>query len=88
MASTIPLLPEKHSGIPKNLFEKARKAKALIDKTRTKTPNLDSRLAVVPQGIGRVQLFEALEELGGQLGKENVEVNDKPLVDGWYMERE
>jgi hypothetical protein len=86
-ASKIPLLAGKHSGIPANLLAKAEKAKALIYETRTKSTDIGQRSVVIPQGIEKARFFEALDELGGQLGMENVEINDKPLVDGWYMER-
>jgi hypothetical protein len=85
--STIPLLAEKHSGIPANLLAKAEKAKALIYETRKKSTDIGQRSVVIPQGIEKARFFEALEELDVQLGTENVEINDKPLVDGWYMER-
>jgi len=86
--SEVPLLSEKHSGIPENLFEKAKNAKALIYETRTKEQNTRHRLPVIPQGVEKETFIRALEELADKLGTENVEVNDKPLVDGWYMERE
>jgi hypothetical protein len=85
--SKIPLLGEKHSGIPANLLAKAQKAKALIYGTRTESTNTRQRSVVIPQGIEKTRFLAALDELGGLLGQENVEVNDKPLVDGWYMER-
>ncbi|KAK3934632.1 hypothetical protein QBC46DRAFT_426536 [Diplogelasinospora grovesii] len=85
-SSVVPVLPAKHSGIPQYLFEKATAAKKTIFKGRTKPAKQRQRVPVVPQGIERDAFIAALEELGGQLGKENVEVNDKPLVDGWYME--
>lgn len=85
--SEIPLLSEKHSGIPQNLLGKAQKAKSLIYETRTKETNTRQRLPVIPQGVEKEAFTRALDELGEQFGKENVEVNDKPLVDGWYMER-
>jgi hypothetical protein len=85
--SQVPLLSEKHSGIPQNLLEKAQKAKALIYDTRTKDTGTRQRLPVIPQGIEKENFDRALEELAQQLGNENLEVNDKPLVDGWYMER-
>ena len=86
--SPVPLLAEKHSGIPENLLEKAQRAKALIYDTRTKDPSTRQRLPVIPQGIEKDAFIQALENLAQQLGKANVEVNDKLLVDGWYMERE
>ncbi|KAE8448728.1 hypothetical protein EG329_008943 [Mollisiaceae sp. DMI_Dod_QoI] len=84
--SPVPLLSEKHSGIPENLLDKAQNAKALIYETRTKPSSTRQRLPVIPQGIEKTRFIHALDELGQSLGNENVEVNDKPLVDGWYME--
>lgn len=86
--SKVPLLAEKHSGIPANLLTKAEKAKALIFETRTESVDRRQRSVVIPQGIEKTQFLKALEELGQLLGRDNVEFNDKPLVDGWYMERE
>jgi hypothetical protein len=40
-----------------------------------------------PSGIDKSTFIKALDELSYQLGTNNVEVNEKPLVDGWYMER-
>lgn len=85
--SSIPLLSEKHSGIPQNLLQKAQDAKALIYQTRTTSSNERRRLPAIPQGIEKTRFFQALQELQQIIGDENVEVNDKPLVDGWYMER-
>ncbi|KAI1086685.1 vanillyl alcohol oxidase [Rostrohypoxylon terebratum] len=84
--SDVPLLSEKHSGIPGFLLEKARKAKAGVFETRTKPKTTRNRLPVIPHGIDERVFSDALEELGTQLGQENVERNDKPLMDGWYME--
>lgn len=83
----IPTLPETHSGIPPYLLPKATRAKEAVFSGRTKPAKPRSReVPVVPQGVSRDQFLEALEELKRELGEENVEVNDKPLKDGWYME--
>ncbi|KAK3306379.1 uncharacterized protein B0T15DRAFT_527077 [Chaetomium strumarium] len=84
--SDVPTLPGTHSGIPVYLLEKARKAKEGIFEGRTKPLNDRQRLPVVPQGIERDDFLRALAELKSELGDEHVEVNDKPLRDGWYME--
>ncbi|KAK3361274.1 hypothetical protein B0T24DRAFT_692222 [Lasiosphaeria ovina] len=84
--SAVPTLPGTHSGIPTFLLEKAQKAKEGIFETRTKPASERQRLPVVPQGIERDEFTKALAELQGQLGAEHVEINDKPLKDGWYME--
>lgn len=86
-AVSVPLLSDKHSGIPGNLHQKAANAKALIYEGRTISNSERKRLPVIPQGIDREIFFKAVQELQQSLGNENVEVNDKPLVDGWYMER-
>lgn len=85
--SQIPTLATAHSGIPSFLLEKAQRAKDAVFETRTKGRNERRRLPVLPQGVEQDVFFQALAELKTELGEENVEINDKPLVDGWYMER-
>jgi hypothetical protein len=84
----VPTLPEVHSGIPKYLLEKATRAKNSVLEGSTKTQKERQRLPVVPQGIEREEFLKALAELKEKLGAQHVEVNDKPLNDGWYMERQ
>ncbi len=81
--SDVPTLPGTHSGIPTYLLDKARKTKEGIFEGRTKPVKERQRLPVVPQGIERDDFIAALEDLKQQLGTDNVEVNDKPLKDGW-----
>jgi hypothetical protein len=81
--SDVPTLPGTHSGIPVYLLDKARQAKEGIYEGRTKPQNERHRLPVVPQGIERDDFLKALADLQKQLGTEHVEVNDKPLRDGW-----
>jgi hypothetical protein len=80
---SIPTLEEKHNGVPARLLHKAHRAKALIQDTATKPLRPRQRLPVIPQGIERSRFFLAIDELSTQLGSKNVEVNDKPLDDGW-----
>ncbi len=82
-ASDIPVLPASHSGIPTFLLEKAQNAKRAVFETRTKPESNRQRLPVIPQGIDHNTFFEALDDLRGQIGSEYVEINDKPLKDGW-----
>ncbi|KAI1505580.1 hypothetical protein F5X99DRAFT_248887 [Biscogniauxia marginata] len=84
--SSVPLLSEKHSGIPDYLLDKAKDVKAEIFDARTKAPSQRNRLPVIPQGVEEKAFFEAIGEIRAQLGPDHVEVNDKPLKDGWYME--
>lgn len=81
--SDVPLLSEKHSGIPDFLLEKAKEMKAATFKLKTKTESPRARLPVIPHGVKEQVFLDALAELRGQLGAANVERNDKPLVDGW-----
>jgi hypothetical protein len=83
--SDVPTLPASHSGIPTYLLDKARKAKEGIFEGRTEPQNERQRLPVVPQGIERDDFLKALAELQEQLGVEHLQINDKPLRDGWCV---
>ncbi len=80
---SIPTLEQKHNGVPARLLHKAHRAKALIQGIATKPLRPRKRLPVIPQGIDRSRFFLAIDELSKELGNENVQVNDKPLDDGW-----
>ncbi|KAF3399468.1 Vanillyl-alcohol oxidase [Talaromyces pinophilus] len=84
--SPTPTLSEKHSGIPSRLYEKAQYAKSLILDIATKEQNDRKRGVAIPAGVEKNTYMKAIDELAQQLGKENVELNDQPLKDGWYME--
>lgn len=81
--SDVPTLAQKHSGIPENLLDKARAMKKDTFDKRTKPVNERLRLPVIPQGVAKDVFFLALEELRGEIGTDHVELNDKPLEDGW-----
>lgn len=83
----IPTLAQKHSGIPAHLLDKARQQKKNAFDVRTKLVNDRQRLPVLPKGISEKKFHEALNELQSELGSEHVELNDKPLIDGWYVQR-
>lgn len=83
--SDIPTLAQKHSGIPESLLKKAQAVKKDTFAKRTKPLNERQRLPVIPQGISKERFFEALDELRGDFGAENVELNDQPLRDGWQV---
>lgn len=79
----VPTLAQKHSGIPESLREQARIVKKNTFDRRTKSVDDRQRLPVIPQGVSRETFNEALAELRREIGADNVEVNDKPLKDGW-----
>lgn len=85
--SVTPTLTSSHSGIPSRLLHKATHAKSLIydGKTEPDTAPLTRGLPI-PQGISKRALLEAINELKSAIGASNVEVNDKEITNGWYME--
>ncbi|KAI3337199.1 vanillyl alcohol oxidase [Xylariaceae sp. AK1471] len=84
----VPLLSEKYSGIPECLLEKAQHAKAHALSVTTKTQSTRQRAPVYPQGVEEGVFDKAVDELREELGAAHVILNDQPLKDGWYMERE
>ncbi|KAJ5890035.1 hypothetical protein N7504_010845 [Penicillium tannophilum] len=82
----IPTLEEKHNGVPAHLLHKAYRAKGLIQNIATKKPQARKRLPVIPQGIEKSRFFLAINEISTEIGNKNIEINDKQLDDGWYME--
>lgn len=78
-----PLLSEKHSGVPTRLFEKAQKAKSSILDIATKKEGCRKRALAIPQGVKKSTFLKAIDELSRNLGRENVELVDQPLRDGW-----
>ncbi|KAI2604813.1 vanillyl alcohol oxidase [Hypoxylon fragiforme] len=83
----VPTLQERHSGTPARLGEIAAAAKSRVLENRTlPTAQPRKRSVRLPPGVSLEKFEEAVKELKGALGAENVEVNDQPLVDGWYME--
>src|ERR1700709_2719207 len=85
--SKVPTLVNIHSGVPERLSAEAAEAKEKTYSLRT-LPNSVPRQSPVrlPPNITREVFDTAIEELRKVLGEKNVELNDKPLVDGWYME--
>ncbi|KAK4934281.1 hypothetical protein LTR10_024400 [Elasticomyces elasticus] len=86
-SKSVPVYPEAYDGIPKRLVGKVEKERARLSKNQTKGRSSERKRGVaIPQGIGKEQFFNAIEELAGHIGNGNVQVNDQPLQDGWYME--
>ena len=88
--SSIPNLSQKYSGIPDRLLNDAKRAKTLLFSNRTdidvkpKDRNLETPR--LPPDVSRDTFNHAITELRQAVGAQNVELNDKPLVDGWYLE--
>lgn len=72
--------------MPERLSQEAVDAKARLYSQKTAPDSHPRRRTALPPGISREDFKQAVTELRNALGKDNVELNDKPLVDGWYME--
>ena len=83
---SIPDLITKYSGVPKRLSQEAIDARTRLFSQKNVPDSVPRRRTALPPGVSSESFDQAVTELKGALGKENVELNDKPLVDGWYME--
>ncbi|KAF8577799.1 vanillyl alcohol oxidase [Ramaria rubella] len=88
-----PLVLSRHnpSGVPSRLVEAAHEAKrrtwensTLLEASESFETN--SQLPVLPPDTTRDCFDRAILQLKTELGENHVVINDKPLVDGWYME--
>jgi len=86
-SSGIPKLDTVHSGVPDRLLKEADEAKERLYSLRT-LPNSTPRQSSLrlPPDVSRVDFDKAIAELKTALGDKGVDLNDKPLVDGCYME--
>ncbi|KAI2617187.1 vanillyl alcohol oxidase [Hypoxylon sp. NC1633] len=83
----IPSLQEKYSGTPARLGQEAQDARARLFANRTLPVSRPRKNATrLPPGVSLEDFDAAIKELRGAIGDDNVEVNDIPLVDGWYMD--
>lgn len=84
--AAIPDLDSVYSGIPSRLAQIAVTTKARLDSQRTVRESTSRKTISLPPGIDKEKFDHAINELKASLGSDNVEVNEKPLVDGWYMQ--
>ncbi|KAF2014751.1 vanillyl alcohol oxidase [Aaosphaeria arxii CBS 175.79] len=82
-----PTLGKVHSGIPESLLHKATSAKAAVYDGKTVSDKIPLKRGLpIPQGISEKAFLSAIDELRTAIGAENVELNDKEVNNGWYME--
>jgi len=87
MTELIPKLSAIHSGVPARLSNEAAAAKEKTYSLRTLPTSVPRQSQLrLPPGVTREVFDRAIEELKKVLGQDGVELNDKPLIDGWYME--
>jgi FAD/FMN-containing dehydrogenase len=82
-----PVLDEVYSGAPSRLDAEAENtfSRMLSNRTLAKSETRKTGLRLPPDTS--LEEFEnAISDLRGKIGAENVEVNDKPLDDGWYLD--
>ncbi|KAF3908987.1 hypothetical protein ABW20_dc0108379 [Dactylellina cionopaga] len=86
--SRIPTLNDTHSGTPVRLLKEAQEHKNRLYSNKTVPPSWPRKqeVPVLPPDVDRTTFNKAIGDLQRLIGKENIEVNDKPLIDGWYME--
>ncbi|KAK7883755.1 hypothetical protein LTR67_010917 [Exophiala xenobiotica] len=82
----IPDLAATYSGVPSRLSQEAIDAKSKLFSQKTLPDSVARRRTALPPGVSRANFDQAIAELRSAIGQDNVELNDKPLVDGWYME--
>ena len=81
-----PKLSDKYSGITERLLDKATVLKRQVVELSTseivpRSSNIELR--VIPSGYSRPRFNRPIESLRSLIGPENVELNDKPLDNGW-----
>ncbi|KAF2251120.1 vanillyl alcohol oxidase [Trematosphaeria pertusa] len=82
-----PTLSESYSGVPSRLAAIAQEAKDRLYSHKTVPESVPRQHNVrLPPDTSRETFDEAVASLRQALGHENVVLNDKPLVDGWYLE--
>ncbi|OAG08605.1 FAD-linked oxidase-like protein [Paraphaeosphaeria sporulosa] len=82
-----PTLRDAHSGIPERLLHKATHAKLLIYDGKTVSDTIPLQRGLpIPQGISKKAFLSAIDEIRDLLGAEHVQLNDKEIKNGWYME--
>ncbi|KAE8451923.1 hypothetical protein EG329_002764 [Mollisiaceae sp. DMI_Dod_QoI] len=86
-SSKVPTLTTKHSGIPARLKNEADAAKERLYSLKTLPDSVPRKNNVrLPPNTSKETFETAIAALTKLLGNDGVELNDRPLVDGWYME--
>ena len=86
LANAIPSLSSRYSGVPDRLVKEAVAAKERLFSQKTSYESSTRANLVLPPGTSQDTFDKAIAQLRTSLGQEHVELNDKPLVDGWYLE--
>lgn len=83
----IPSLASSHSGIPDRLLQEAEIVKKKVYSLKTAPDHVPRKSALkLPPDTTREEFDIAIAALGQRLKYDEVQINDGPLKDGWYME--
>lgn len=82
----IPLMNSLYSGVPDRLISDARDVKNRLYSIKTLPPSVSRTRVALPPDVSQDQYNQAIAELEETIGKVNVQINNQPLQDGWYMQ--
>lgn len=83
----IPSLYQNHSGVPERLANEATAAKTRLLSQKTVPDSVPRKKPhSLPPDVDQTTFDNAIQDLKASLGDDNVQVNNKPLEDGWYMQ--
>ncbi|OIW27080.1 glycolate oxidase [Coniochaeta ligniaria NRRL 30616] len=82
-----PILEEVYSGAPSRLNEEAEAtfSRMVSNRTLSKSDTRKTGL-VLPPDTSKEDFERAISDLQSKIGAEHVQINDKPLDDGWYLD--
>lgn len=86
LTNTIPSLKSKYSGVPERLAREAIDARDRLRSQKTVPDCFPRKTRSLPPNVDQQAFDAAIADIKEALGSENVEVNEKPLLDGWYMQ--
>ncbi|KAF2267574.1 glycolate oxidase [Lojkania enalia] len=82
-----PTLSEQYRGYPERLASQAQESKNRLYSNKTAPESVPRKRGVrLPPDTTQDGFDRAISALQQQIGQQNVVLNDKPLIDGWYLD--
>jgi hypothetical protein len=85
-SNVIPSLSNKYSGVPDRLAQVAIETRDRLKSQKTVPDSVPRKSHSLPPNVDQESFDAAIADLRRVLGDAHVEVNKKPLLDGWYMQ--
>lgn len=85
-SNVIPSLSNKYSGVPDRLAQVAIETRDRLKSQKTVPDSVPRKTHSLPPNVDQNSFDSAIAQLRQVLGDAHVEVNEKPLLDGWYMQ--